>query len=147
MKVSTIILFISALLISEMTFAQLTKDELPKDQLVEKTELSPSNIRFKKKYMIAQTDPVLNYGFQYTVWYKMNWIDENHFNLEFIKSTQKNNNILQGKAKTRRNDADFFHYSPIQNWSITLQDDGSFLFENDKPTSRPMVYLIEQNED
>lgn len=99
MKTTTAFLLF-ALLLSFSSQAQ--KLDFPKGWLMQKDNYKPEMYRFKGKTFTLKTDPVLNYGYQYTTVCRINWVNDSTFTLTPKRTYQKDNN-REGTRRKRRN--------------------------------------------
>ncbi len=96
----TTIFLLLALLSFYLTQAQ--KNELPKGWLQEIESFSPNMYRFSGKKLTLKTDRILNYGFEYTMICRVNWVNDSTFSLTPKRHYRKNNNLARSRRKKAR---------------------------------------------
>ncbi len=128
---------------SENAVSQLSKSQLPKTILIEKKDNTPSQLEFKGDKMIMQTDPNKSTGTQYTVEYKMEW-NGNKFNLISIVEISSMINDAGEKITTTYKKTDFFGYSYLKNWSLTLDENGNYTLASSDNIDYQWVFVLKQ---
>lgn len=121
--------------------AQLKKSEMPKETLQEKKPNTPRQATFTKDKLIVKTDPNKRTGIAYQVEYKIVWVSATTFNLTSPKETQTNMDIPDQKPKGPMSGSDFFGYSYMKNWSLTLTAAGEYTLESSDTKDYRWVFL------
>lgn len=101
------------------------KTQLPKGWLVEKDAPAPDMYRFCGKTLHIKTDPVINYGYQYSARCRIRRVNDSVFTFSIKKEYTKDNNT-PGNRRKRGGNTTVFPIYRYTNWQIGETKSGEY---------------------
>jgi hypothetical protein len=117
-------------LILMILFLGLSSPESQIDGLYyEANSADPSSFEFKNNELVAKTDAILHFGFQYTSYYKIENMNDSIFKLHFRKQYIQDNNesrMIRRQKKVKGGRSFWFQIDKFKYWSFRRNDDGVY---------------------
>jgi hypothetical protein len=117
-------------LILMILFLGLSSPESQIDGLYyEANSADPSSFEFKNNELVAKTDAILHFGFQYTSYYKIENMNDSIFKLHFRKQYIQDNNeskMIRRQKKVKGGRSFWFQIDKFKYWSFRRNDDGIY---------------------
>jgi hypothetical protein len=95
----------------------------------EANSADPSSFEFNNNELVAKTDSILHFGFQYTSYYKIENINDTIFELHFSKQYIQDNNesrMIRRRKKVKSGRSFWFQIDKFKYWSFRRNDDGVY---------------------
>lgn len=95
----------------------------------EANSADPSSFEFKNNELVAKTDAILHFGFQYTSYYKIENMNDSIFKLHFRKQYIQDNNesrMIRRQKKVKGGRSFWFQIDKFKYWSFRRNDDGIY---------------------
>jgi hypothetical protein len=95
----------------------------------EANSADPYTFEFKNNELIAQTDSMLHFGFQYTSYYDIENVNDTIFALQFVKQYVQDNNHPNRKRRRQKlkdGRSFWFQIDKFKYWTLHKKKDGTF---------------------